>query len=232
MRVHYLQHVPFEGLASMEPALLASGHTLTASRLYESALLPTTDEFDWLIVMGGPMGANDEAEYSWLTDEKRLLERAIASDKIVLGVCLGAQLVAAVLGAPVYANAHKEIGWFPIERGQAAAESTIVRAFPEAVEAFHWHGDTFDLPAGAVHVARSAACENQAFVYRERVLALQFHLETTRESAKALIENCGHELTDGPYLQSAERILSSNDRFTRINQVMQRLLECLAAISE
>ncbi|MBI2480305.1 MAG: amidotransferase [Planctomycetia bacterium] len=228
MRIHYLQHVPFEGLGSMQPVLLAAGHTITVSRLYEAAALPTTEQFDWLIVMGGPMGVYDEREYPWLDTEKRLIENAIEDDKIVLGVCLGAQLIASVLGASVYANSHKEIGWFPVERTAAAAASGLGGTVPASVEAFHWHGDTFDLPAGALHLARSAACENQAFVYRQRILGLQFHLETTRESAEALIENCGHELVGGPYLQSAEAMLSGDERFTRINQVMKDLLERLA----
>ncbi|HJN09889.1 MAG: hypothetical protein QGG09_04640 [Pirellulaceae bacterium] len=231
MRVHYLQHVPFEGLGSMQRVLLDSGHTITATRLYESGSLPTTEQFDWLIVIGGPMGVYDDDKYSWLVDEKRLIENAIEDDKIVLGICLGAQLIADVLGASVHANGHKEIGWFPVHRTVAAAASAIGRDFPESVEAFHWHGDTFDLPAGAVHLARSTACENQAFVYRERVLALQYHLETTRESAEALVENCAHELDDGPYIQSAEIMLASDEHFRRINDAMKILLEQLSKAS-
>jgi GMP synthase-like glutamine amidotransferase len=231
VRVHYLQHVPFENLGSMERVLLDSGHTITATRLYQPYSLPTPDQFDWLIVMGGPMGVYDDHLFPWLVDEKRFIQDAIEADKIVLGVCLGAQLIADVLGASVYANAEKEIGWFPIERSEASATSAIGCDFPESVEAFHWHCDTFDLPAGAVHLARSAACENQAFIYGQRVLALQYHLETTRKSAEALVENCGHELVDGPCIQSAEFMLSNDDRFTRINDSMRKLLEQLAAVT-
>jgi GMP synthase-like glutamine amidotransferase len=231
VRVHYLQHVPFENLGSMERVLLDSGHTITATRLYQPYSLPTPDQFDWLIVMGGPMGVYDDHEFPWLVDEKRFIQDAIEADQIVLGVCLGAQLIADVLGASVYANAEKEIGWFSIERSEASAASAIGREFSESVEAFHWHCDTFDLPAGAVHLARSAACENQAFIYGQRVLALQYHLETTRKSAEALIENCGHELVDGPCIQSAEFMLSNDDRFTRINDSMRKLLEQLAAVT-
>ena len=104
MRVHYLQHVPFEGLGSMQRVLLDSGHTIRATRLYESVSLPATEQFDWLIVMGGPMGVYDDREYSWLVHEKRLIENASEDDKIVLGICLGAQLIADVLGASVYAE--------------------------------------------------------------------------------------------------------------------------------
>ena len=228
MRVHYLQHVPFEGLGSMEQTLLDSGHTITATRLFESHLLPPTEQFDWLIVMGGPMGVHDDRQYRWLVDEKRLIENAIQDRKIVLGICLGAQLIADVLGASVHDNAHKEIGWFPVERTEASATSGIGTAIPETIEAFHWHGQTFDLPAGAVHLTRSSNCENQAFAIGQHVVAFQYHLETTRASAEALIENCSHELDGGPYVQSAETMLSTDERFARINNAMNALLERLA----
>lgn len=230
MRVHYLQHVPFEDLGSMRRVLLESGHSISASRLYAPHSLPSSEQFDWLIVMGGPMGVYDDGEYPWLVPEKRLIEAAIRDHKIVLGVCLGAQLIADVLGASVYANPHKEIGWFPIHRTVATAASSIGSSFLESIEAFHWHGDTFDLPAGAVHLGRSAACENQAFAFGQRVLALQYHLETTQESAERLIENCAHELDDGgPYVQSAVDMLSNEGRFTRINNTMKTVLGQLAS---
>ncbi len=228
MRVHYLQHVPYEGLGCIERELLDSGHTIASTQLYERHALPKTQEFDWLIVMGGPMGVHDQREYPWLVEEKRLIEDAIRQSKIVLGICLGAQLIADVLDAPVYANAHKEIGWFPVERTERATTTAIGCAFPKTIEAFHWHGDTFDLPSGAVHLARNAVCENQAFVYQSRVLALQYHLETTRASAKALIENGAADLDGGPYVQSAEVMLSGDKRFEPLNAAMKALLESLA----
>lgn len=231
MRIHYLQHVPFEGLGSMEQVLLDSGHAITSTRLYESDAVPKTAQFDWLIVMGGPMGVYDEAKYPWLSDEKQFIKKTIEGNKIVLGICLGAQLIAEVLGASVYPNAEKEIGWFPVERIEASQASQLGRAFPQAVEAFHWHGDTFDLPAGAVHLARSSVCENQAFIYRDRVLALQFHLETTKQSASALIKHCAEELVEAPYIQSAQAMLSSNERFIQINETMNSLLKQMETLT-
>ena len=159
-----------------------------------------------LIISPGP-GTPDDAGISLE------LIRHFADKIPVLGICLGAQLIADVLGARVYANEHKEIGWFPVERADSAGTTEVGRAFPESLEAFHWHGDTFDLPDGAVHLARSAICENQAFLHKGRVLALQFHLETTRETAEMLIENCRDELDGGPHVQSAEFMLSSDARF-------------------
>lgn len=230
MRIHYLQHVPFEGLGSMERALRQRGHTITAAPLYAGGPLPSQAQFDWLIVMGGPMGVHDESEHAWLVDEQRFIQNSIDHGKLVLGICLGAQLIAHALGARVYPGAHKEIGWYPIERVEGAESTSLGSALPETIEAFHWHGDTYDLPSGAVHLARSKVCENQAFVYEDRVLALQFHLETTPAAATALIDNCADELVDGPYIQAASSMLQKTSRFERINEAMWTILDRFATL--
>ncbi len=230
MNIHYLQHVPFEGLGSIEVWAQSRRDRVTATRLYGSDALPRLADVDLLIVMGGPMNIYEHDRYPWLLEEKRFIERAITAGKPVLGVCLGAQLVADVLGARVYRNAEKEIGWFPIETTAAAAATRAFRDLPRKIEAFHWHGDTFDIPRGAVHLARSAACENQAFTYDERVVGLQFHLETTPQSARAIIEHSADEIVPGRFIQSAEAMLSDAHRFVAINEAMRRVLDGLAAI--
>lgn len=227
MNLHYLQHVPFEGLGSIELWVRTAGHRLTTTRCYAGDPLPRLDKFDGLIVLGGPMSVHDEARHSWLAGEKRFLEQAINSGKIVLGICLGAQLIAAVLGARVYRNRQKEIGWFPVWKTADAGSAAMASALPSQMEVFHWHGETFDLPPGAVHLARSEACEHQAFAYGAQVLALQFHLETTPESAAALIEHCGDELVAGPTIQTAGQVLGDAGRFRGINETMCRLLDTL-----
>jgi GMP synthase-like glutamine amidotransferase len=226
MRVHYLQHVPFEALGSIRPWLEAAGHAISRSPLYASPELPAIGDFDALIAMGGPMSVNDEAEHPWLVGEKRLVREAVSSGKPVLGICLGAQLIASALGAMVYPNAEKEIGWFPIE-GTAEAGPGLFR-FPRSMRAFHWHGETFELPPGAVRIARSAACENQAFQIGKRTIGLQFHLETTPGSARALIENCRNELIDARFVQAEGAILSPGaEAYAAINREMERLLAFL-----
>jgi GMP synthase (glutamine-hydrolysing) len=227
MNIHSLQHVPFEGLGSMAAWAHKRDHQVRATHLYQGELLPPLESFDWLIVMGGRMGVYDEAEYSWLADEKRCIEQAIAAGKTVLGVCLGAQLVACVLGARIYRNAEKEIGWFPIQLTHNAANSTLFADLPITQDVFHWHGDTFDLPTGAVHIARSEACKNQAFVLDERVVGLQFHLETTKQSAQGLIQNCHNELIPARFIQTAEEMLADEQRFTQINKTMEQVLDRL-----
>jgi GMP synthase (glutamine-hydrolysing) len=228
MNIHYLQHVPFEGLGSIGDWVQHGGHTLSATRLYLDAPLPTVEALDLLVVMGGSMNIYEEATYPWLTDEKRFIERAIAADRCVLGVCLGAQLVADVLGAKVYANPDKEIGWFPVDTTQAASETDLFAAFPRRIEVFHWHGDTFDIPSGAVRIARSAGCANQAFVYDERVVGLQFHLETTQASAQQIIAHCADEIVEGRYIQTPQAMLAGASRFDAINCAMHELLDRLA----
>jgi GMP synthase-like glutamine amidotransferase len=227
MNIHYLQHVPFEGLGSMESALKASGHRLSSTHLYENQLFPALEEIDWLIIMGGPMGIHDETKHPWLQPEKEFIQQAITAGKTVLGICLGAQLIASALGAHVYKNQHKEIGWFNIHRDPKADTTVLASAIPQQVEVFHWHGDTFDIPAGAAPLAFSSACQNQGFIFANRVVGLQFHLETTPELVQELINNSGDELDGSSYVQSEEEMVAKPQRFTRINQIMAAILETL-----
>ena len=161
MRIHYLQHVRFEGLGCIETWAQSEKHSLTGTHFFQNDPLPELGNLDWLIVMGGPMGVADEQKYPWLTTEKRFIEKAIRDGKTVLGICLGAQLIADVLGARVYSIQHKEIGWFPIELTDEGQRSSLLGFIPDQFDVFHWHGDTFDLPDGATHLARSEACQTR-----------------------------------------------------------------------
>jgi GMP synthase-like glutamine amidotransferase len=189
--------------------------------------LPTVNDVDLLIVMGGPMSVNDESIHPWLKDEKRFIKEAIARGKPVLGVCLGAQLIASAMGTRVYPNAEKEIGWFPIHRVHTPRARDAFQ-FPKESVVFHWHGETFDLPPGAIRLARSEACENQAFQLGRNAIGLQFHLETTREGAKDLVAKCRHELVPAKFVQSEETILSAPaERYTAITTLMSDVLSFL-----
>ena len=227
MHVHYFQHVPFEGLGSIELWMKSKSVQISATKFYEDPSLPRIQEIDWLIVMGGPMSVNDEQCYPWLQAEKKFIAEAIERGKIVLGICLGAQLIASALGAPVYPGPHREIGWFPVDRVVQKQASSLKNILPSRVEAFHWHGETFGLPAHAVHLARSAGCENQAFSVGAHVLGLQFHLEATHITVKSLIEQCQNDLVPGEYVQSAVEMLSDPSRFYHINTEMDALLDHL-----
>jgi len=229
MRVHVFQHVPFEGLGAIEPWLAARDASITWTRFFADPRIPAPDAYDWLIAMGGPMSVNDEVALPWLRDEKRAIAAAIDAGKTVLGVCLGAQLIASARGARVTANREREIGWFEIERIADPAAHPIARAFPSRAEVFHWHGETFALPADAVHLARSGACEAQAFALGPRVVALQFHLETTPASVAALVRHCPEDLRAGRCVQSSDEMLGDGARFVRLHRLLEATLDALAA---
>jgi GMP synthase-like glutamine amidotransferase len=225
MRVHYLQHVPYEGLGNIEDWIKSKNYELSATRFYAADPLPELNVIDWLIIMGGPMGAYDDKEYPWLTEEKSFIEAAIRTGKKVLGICLGAQLIASVLGAKIYPHIHKEIGWFPLRLTAEGMEAEALKGFPAELPAFHWHGDTFNFPAGAARLAEATACRNQAFAYGNKVIGLQFHLEVTRESVEQLIENCEAELVSARYVQTREQMLRPTAEFGEIRTYMYKLLD-------
>jgi len=226
MHVHVLQHIPFEGLGSIGAWLSHRGARVTYSRFFESAQLPALTDTDFIIVLGGPMSVNDEERFPWLRDEKHFIAEAIASNKVVLGICLGAQLIANALGSRVYPGSEKEIGWFPVFAEPTEPDTFV---FPASTEVFHWHGETFDLPPGAVRLASSAACRNQAFQLGARVIGLQFHLETTSQSAEEILNNCADELLlPQPYVQT-EPVLRAvpATHYAGINMMMANILEYL-----
>jgi GMP synthase-like glutamine amidotransferase len=206
MNIHCLQHVPFESPGAIATWALARGHEFTVTRLFDGEPLPAASAFDALVVMGGPMSVHDEGEHPWLRGEKHLVLAALESDRRVLGVCLGAQVIAHVAGSRVHRNRFQEIGWFPVEAtGDGVAKFGLPPSFP----AFHWHGDTFQLPSGAVHLARTDACEQQMFTLGERVLGIQFHLEVGRDDIAAMIAHAGQDLPEGPYVQAADDMMSA-----------------------
>lgn len=227
MNIHYLQHVPFEGLGSIETWALSHGHQLSVTRLYANDHLPPLERFDMLIVMGGPMSIHDEHEYVWLKAEKWFIKQVIDAGKPVLGICLGAQLIAEILGGMVYQGKEKEIGWFPVTLSDEFADTDLGQRMPASMEVFHWHGETFSIPEGAVRIASSSACENQGFTVNDRVIALQFHLETTRDSAESIIQNSREELVEARFIQQEDEMLANDRGFAAINGQMQVILDYL-----
>jgi GMP synthase-like glutamine amidotransferase len=228
LRIHYFQHVEHEGLGSIEEWIISSGHSLTSTKFFENADLPELSGLDWLIVMGGSMSVQDEKEYPWLIEEKKFIKKAIDAGKTVLGICLGSQLVSDALGAKVYKNQDKEIGWFDIEPTCFASTSKLLYDMALRTRVFHWHGDTFDLPEGAIHLAYSKACKNQAYLYMGRVLALQFHLEPTKEWIREMVESGADELIAGNYVQTGEEILKNIDLVDSNKEVLFNLLNRLS----
>lgn len=233
MRIHYLQHVPFENPGIILSWAKEKNHPVTCTRLYENKKLPPMEEFDWLVVMGGPMNIYQEAEYPWLKEEKEFIKLAIAGNKVVIGLCLGGQLIADVIGGRVIKNRYVEIGWFPVTFTQEAFSLPLFSHLPGQPVIFQWHGDTFvDLPKEALLLAGNEACENQAFAYGSRVFGFQFHMENTMQIIKDLIENCKEEMVSGPYVQTADEILAGREFAERNNQWMLLFLSKLADLWE
>ncbi|MBN2023455.1 MAG: type 1 glutamine amidotransferase [Pirellulales bacterium] len=229
MHLHFFQHVPFEDLANVAVWAGGRGHAIAGTRLFDGEAPPAVDALDVLVVLGGPMNVDQHDEHPWLVEEKRFIAQAIERGKVVLGICLGAQLVARALGAEIRANPFKEIGWFPVALTPAGRASRVFASLPDEFVAFHWHGDTFDLPAGAARLAGSQACANQAFLYGDRVLAIQFHLEYSEASIAAMVGNGAEEFVPGPFIQSPREMVGREDYLARtragLMDVLDRLVE-------
>jgi lipoate-protein ligase B len=219
--------VPFEGPAAIADWANSRGHQFNSHPAYEDRPLPSLESFDCLLVMGGPMNIYEVEAHPWLIAEKALIVAAINAKKYVIGICLGAQLIADALGAAVTSGSQPEIGWYPIH---AAADCPSWLQLPAELQTMHWHGDQFELPQGATRIASSSVCANQGFLYGERVLAWQCHLETTPESLNALIENCRDELKAGPSVMTAERLQAEPAQtYTQMRKVLFKLLDGLTA---
>ncbi|MFO7656520.1 MAG: type 1 glutamine amidotransferase [Bacteroidales bacterium] len=226
MKIHYIMHETFEGLGCIHQWINRNNHEVTVTRTFLSESYPDTGDFDWLIIMGGTMSTCEEDKYPWLKTEKQFIRRAIDSGKVVLGICLGAQLIADALGARVYPGKCTERGWFPVSLNVKNLPREL-KDTPQTLTVFHWHGDTFDLPEGAVHLAASEITLNQAFLYKEKVLALQFHYEIDETSVKAMLENAGGHLRKSKYTQTADEISEGVHYTEENNRIMFSLLNYL-----
>lgn len=226
-RIHYIQHVAFESLGCMRNHLLDKGCTLTSTRLFEGQTLPDIDSLDWLIIMGGPMGVYEQDKYPWLTQELHFIRDCMDAGKTVLGICLGAQLMATALGGEVRKNHCREIGWHPVVLNPDFSHPQAAGLFPARFTALHWHGDTFSIPENCTAIGSSAACANQGFIHGDTAWALQFHLEMTHSSVSGLIERCGHELDGSLHVQNAEEILANRKGFENNNRLMFDILDRL-----
>jgi GMP synthase-like glutamine amidotransferase len=231
VRVHCVQHVPFEGPAAIAGWCAERGHALVGVHPYRGERLPQADAVEALVVMGGPMSANDDATLAWLADEKRFVERVLRAGRPILGVCLGAQILASVLGARVYRAKEREIGWWPLRVRREARAGTPLARWPETLVPLHWHGETFDLPAGAVHLAETDACPHQAFAHG-RALGLQFHAEATPESVEEISAACAGEIGPGRFEQPAAEICAQAARCVPLRPLLFAALDALFARSE
>lgn len=229
MRAAILQHVAFEGPARIGQWLDLHHAAWSVYPLHADPRLPTLDDFDLLIVLGGPMSVHDESELAWLSAEKRLIRQALVAGKRILGICLGGQLLAQALGAAVTAADQAEIGWWPMTRHAEAARSPLGRLLPQRLLALHWHGEQFALPSGAVPLYGSALCANQGFIWQERAIGLQCHLECTPASIELLLDACPQDLERLGAVQDAPRIRTGFAQCEALQAVLFGLLDYLCA---
>jgi GMP synthase (glutamine-hydrolysing) len=195
-KIYILQHHPVESLANIADALEGAALAWQYVRVDQGQSVPASMKgAGGLIVMGGPASVYQTDRYPWLRDEMRLIEDAMKSNLPVLGVCLGAQILAATLGAKVERNPNgKEIGWHPIRLSDSAKDDRLMRGLPTTMTPFHWHGDIFELPSGAVSLASSDKTPCQAFRHGDKAYGLQFHLEVTREGVAAMADAFAKDL--------------------------------------
>ena len=207
MRLHFIRHFPGIGLGNIRPWALQRDWEITETRPYDGELFPDLQGIDLLIVLGGPMGACDEHRYAWLLAELDFVARAIEADTNVLGICLGGQILARVLGADVMRHRHPELGWQRIEPTvEGKRDGRLAAFFAPDLPVMQWHFDTFDLPSGAIHLARNEACENQAFSWGANVLGLQFHPELTHEIVADVLKRYD-PLPEGEFVMGADKML-------------------------
>lgn len=230
MNILACKHFAFDDESAIADWAKMRGHELRVIAPAEIAAFPAPETFEMLVILGGPMSVYEEASYPWLAAEKSFLSDSIASGKTVLGICLGAQMLSEALGGIVFRNACKEIGWHEVLRTDH--KHPCFDGMPKTFNSYQWHGDAFTLPTGAVRLAYSEACGNQAFAYGDRVLGLQFHLETTPACIGTMLDVWADELTESAYVQSAAAITGELERSATSHEMLADILDRLADAAE
>lgn len=227
MQVFIFQHVEFEGPGAILPYLQSKGHEVHIVRLYAGDKIPHEDDVDFAILMGGPMSVLDEARYPYFMKEKELCRDMVQMGKPILGICLGAQMIACAFGAAIKKNPEKEIGWYPITLNEKFSRELHL---PSSINVFHWHGETFNIPDVAEPFASSQACKNQAFMLGSAI-ALQFHLEATLDSMESMLNNGSKEIESSvaqgcKFVQNADEIRKFSKQNKDIaNDVLAKILD-------
>lgn len=227
MRLHLLHHDPIDASrTNITRWAENNGHSIANTYLCNNEALPAMEDFDWLIVMGGSQHAWEDDVYAWLPAEKKFIAQALENNKIILGICFGAQLLAEILGAEVFVNPHKEIGWHEVTLTPEGQRSYLFQNVPEQFTTFHWHVDHFTLPPVCTRLAYSEATENQAYIGLERPIAgIQFHPEYPLESVKYFVQEFGDEMQKGPYVAGKEKILAQTDQIPETYALMAAILD-------
>lgn len=230
MRIHFFQNESYENPGYIAVWAAKNGHSVGTTYLYEKGVLPVLAELDMLVIMGGSMNVYEDEKFPWLADEKLFIRAAIDAGKIVIGICLGAQLIASILGGRVFKNTYKEIGWFPITMSHQILDQGVFAGFPQELMAFHWHGDTFELPPQSKRFAFSECTLNQGFRAGNNVFGFQFHLECMEDNIRKFVAEGADEIrAGGQYVQEAESILKNCAHAGKMNRFFEKFLDKIAA---
>ncbi|QCJ42625.1 type 1 glutamine amidotransferase [Bacillus sp. S3] len=224
MKIHFIQNDELATPGFIEEWVNGKKYSLSRTRMYDGEAFPSMDQFDLLIILGGRMGAYEESIFPWLIQEKQFIREAIDQGKWILGICLGSQLLADVLGGKVYPHTHQEIGWWPVEKTEEAGNSKLFTGVPQSLIAFQFHGDTFDLPVGAIRLASNSGCTNQAFSYGDRVLGLQFHPEFTGEMIDGLEHMFGSQIREGEFIEKPQQWVNQNQHLNGAKSMLFTIL--------
>jgi GMP synthase (glutamine-hydrolysing) len=225
-----IQHAGVEQPGTIADALTSAGYLIQPVLAFDGQAIPQkTDEFQGLVIMGGPIGVYECDRYSYLADELHLIEKVLEARKPILGVCLGSQFLAAALGAEVRKGKRKEIGWHPVSLTVEAKVDRLLAGIEQAFMALHWHGDLFDLPPGAVNLASSDLTPCQAFRYRENAFGFLFHMETTTEILRGMVTAFEDELRQEG-LDGSEIIQAATQYLPKLQQTGRTVFARWAAL--
>ncbi len=227
MQLHLLEHDPI-GIRQNNITTWAGkkGYAVERTDVFKGAKLPSQKDFDWLIVLGGFQHVWEEQEHPWLVEEKGFISEALSKDKIILGICLGAQLLAEALGGRVFSSEKEEIGWYEVTVIDEGKGSYLLKNVPRKFLTFHWHSDHFTLPPGCTRLAFSEPTANQAYIAKNsRVAGLQFHPEYTIELIRYFAIGYGHEWQKDQYVAGKKAVLSKSEQIPETYRLMELLLD-------
>lgn len=227
MNILCISHATFEKLGYIETWANKNNHVIRKVNPFRGETLPKIDDFDFIIIMGGPQSTMQMENDPYLLDEIKLIKEAIRQEKRILGVCLGAQLVAEALGAKTEPSPHREVGMYLVELLDDAKHDPVFRHFPHKFEVMHWHSDMPGMPEGASLLAKSEGCPRQAFRYGDRIYGFQFHFEMTKSLLHGMVENCLSDIIEkGKYVRPVKEILETD--CSEINLKLESVLNYLA----
>lgn len=230
MNILFVLHAPFERPGFIETWAKKHNYKTQEVSPYKNEKCPDINEFDFLVVMGGPQSTLSIDKAPYLHDEIDLIKRAIKANKRILGVCLGAQLLAEALGAKTECSPNREIGMYQIELLEAAQDDPVFGSFPSKFNMMHWHSDMPGIADGAILLAKSEGCPRQAFRYGDRIYGFQCHFELTKELVNEMIEHCGNDLKPDTYVMAPKELMSVD--YPEINLKMEKALNYLAKLPD